>query len=154
MQTLDLLQMNQAENQLMGMIGLTAILDNEEWILTPEEEAERIQHAATKAKEKRASELSLKGFSKPNIISQLSQQIEWLSDEEKRDVLRQANSSKLYIRWEKDQRAKEKAKNEQLAIELKNTWTANRIYKLMVSTANSEFSKKLIFDSNTKLLIS
>jgi DNA replication protein DnaC len=122
----------------------------EEYILTPEEEEKVLQNEVTRAKEHLQWKLKEAGYSQGDIMLRL-ENAEWNIDRD--EILRRANSSKNYQRWQLAQREKEKAETKQKDDELKLEWTANKIFNLMGWTSENEYGKKFILNGFNQKLI-
>lgn len=124
----------------------------EPYTLTNEEEEKVIEREIISAKKHlvwRMTQLAML----PEQIEFKINQINWDDEINKDDVLRRANMIKNHDIWQLQQREKEKAEEIRKANELKDTWTANKIYQLMAYTSQHIFGKKLILNEDNKGLI-
>lgn len=118
-------------------------VEGEEYILTPEEENRVISHEIQMAKDHYAWKVKGILMTQDEIDFKISQ-INWLEKVDQESILQRANSIKLYDIWIKEQRVKEKLEEERKGKELRETWNAKNIYKLMAWTSQNEYGKKLI----------
>jgi len=117
--------------------------EGEEYILTPEEEARVLAHEIQLAKDHYAWKVKGILMTQDEIDLKISQ-INWLERIDQDAILQRTNSIKHYDNWIKEQRAKEKLEEERRLKELRETWSATNIYKLMAWTSQNEYGKKLI----------
>jgi hypothetical protein len=114
----------------------------EEYILTPAEEEKVLSHEIQLAKDHYA--WKLEGIATKEQIDFKISQINWNERIDREAILQRTNSIKHYDRWIIEQRIKEALNEENKLKELRETWTATNIYKLMAWTSQNEFDKKLI----------
>lgn len=80
-------------------------------------------------------------------------EIDWEKEIDKKGLFETANSNKEYEIWQKSQREKEKLKEVEHQENLKKTWTAQNVFKLMKWTSENVYGKPLIVSENNKKLI-
>jgi hypothetical protein len=114
----------------------------EEYILTQAEEEKVLSHEIQLAKDHYA--WKLEGIATKEQIDFKISQINWNERIDREAILQRTNSIKHYDRWIIEQRIKEALNEENKLKELRETWTATNIYKLMAWTSQNEFDKKLI----------
>lgn len=114
----------------------------EEYILTPAEEEKVLSHEIQLAKDHYA--WKLEGIATKEQIDFKISQINWNERIDREAILQRTNSIKHYDRWIIEQRLKEKIEEDRRGKELKETWSATNIYKLMAWTSQNEYGKKLI----------
>jgi len=117
--------------------------EGEEYILTPEEEGRVLAHEIQLAKDHYAWKVKGILMTQDEIDLKISQ-INWLEKIDQDAILQRTNSIKHYDNWIKEQRAKEKLEEERKLKELRETWNATNIYKLMAWTSQNEYGKKLV----------
>lgn len=115
----------------------------EEWILTPEEEVKVIEHEIKQAKDHLSWKMTGVLKTKDEIDLKISQ-VNWEEKIDKEALLQRANSLKHYDRWVIAQRVKDAFDEEQRMQKLRDTWTAENIYKLMAWSSQNDYGKKLI----------
>jgi len=126
--------------------------DPEPYILTKEEEDRIIEFELKSAKDYVKWKMEqLKAL--PEQIEQRISEIDWDAKVNKDEILLRANSIKNHEVWLKEKHKKDKEEEERLATELKNHWTAKRMYNLMAWTSQNVFSKKLIVNNDNRHLI-
>jgi DNA replication protein DnaC len=126
--------------------------EQEPYILTKEEEEGIIEHAIAEAKKHLVWKMSQLAALPEQIESRLSQ-IDWNAQIDRNELLKRSNMLKHHDQWQKEQRKKDKETEENRKKELRELWTANRMFKLMSWTSQNEFGKKLIVNDDTKKLI-
>lgn len=124
----------------------------EEYILTEEEEKAVMENEVVSLKKYYAWKLANYGLSEMEVLSRLAQ-IDFESAINREQTLKRANSNKLYDRWQKAQREKEKKEAALKQEEVKSFWTAKNLYNLMAWTSEKVYGKKLIVNDNTTPLI-
>lgn len=122
------------------------------YILTKEEEERVIENEIISAKKHLAWKMTKLAMLPEQIDFKLNQ-INWEEQIDREDILRRANMIKNHDIWQKEQREKERLEEIRKAKELKDTWTANKVYQLMAYTSQHVFGKKLIFNEENKELI-
>lgn len=126
--------------------------DEEKYILSKQEEEAAISFAIESDKKHMAWKLARAGFSQQEIESRLSKET-WMDEEKRARVLKQANSNRLYYIWQKEQREKEKADEQRKEAELKEKYSAKRMFGLMKWASENNFGKPLIVtEDNLKLI--
>lgn len=127
--------------------------EEEDYILTPEEESKLIAHAIERAKEHKhwrfRNEFNL---SEMETISRISQ-IDFEKEINKDEILKFANSCKHQENWQNERREKEKEEKIKKEEDLQKAWTAKRTYALMKWSSLKEYDRTLILNENNKHLI-
>lgn len=126
--------------------------EQEEYILTPDEEQEIISTAINNAKKHFFHTHSNYGESKLSIEKKISE-IDWEGQIDKQNLFTVCNSNKQQILWHKSQRDKEEKEKKDRLINLEKSHSARFIFNLMAWTSENVFRKKLIVNDDTKKLI-
>lgn len=124
----------------------------EPYILTEEDEARVLENELASAKKYYAWRMWRAGAMEGQILQKLAE-VDWTDVLNVADVLERANSNKLYEQWQRDQRHREKLEAEEKAAELKRSWTAGRMYRLIKWTSEHIYGKVLIENDDTMALI-
>lgn len=122
------------------------------YILTKEEEERVIEHEIISAKKHLVWKMTQLAMLPEQIEFKINQ-INWDEQIDKNDILRRANMIKNHDLWQKQQRENERLEEVRKVKELKDTWTANKVYQLMAHTSQNVFGKKLIVNEDNKKLI-
>lgn len=138
---------------LASRLNLTKPDDEpEEYILTKEEEDIVIRNAIEQKKKHKEWNLTDKGLSK-EVVSTTISGIDWNERIDREDVLKTANSNKLYSIWHQQQREKDKANFLKQQGELLKRCDAKYFYNLMAWASENNYGKKLIcHEDNTPLI--
>lgn len=126
--------------------------ETEPYILTREEEERSIGHAIEAQKKHLAWKMADKGLKEEQILAKLAS-INFGDMLDMEGVLSAANSAKNYLKWQLEQR--EKDKNEAIAkeAELKSRCTAKYMYNVMAFASKNIYGKELIVhDDNLDLI--
>lgn len=142
-------KLHQLAKQL-NLIGPDDIPDP--YILTKDEEDRVIEHEIISAKKHLVWKMTQLAMLPEQIEFKINQ-INWDEQIDKDDILRRANMIKNHDLWQKQQRENERLEEIRKAKELKDTWTANKVYQLMAHTSQNVFGKKLIVNEENKKLI-
>lgn len=127
-------------------------IEQEEYILTPEEEIVVIRNAIGAKKNHKA--LKYAGMGMPTkVIEEKLLTIDWDKEINREAVLKHANSNKQYQIWQQQQRVNEKNEAVEKRNALKKVWDANRFFKMMKYVSGSEYGKSLIVNDNTMQII-
>lgn len=114
----------------------------EVYILTPEEEEKVIAHEIQLAKDHftwKHQDIA----TREQIDFKISE-IDWNEKIDRVAILQRTNSIKHYDIWLKEKRIQDALDEKRKLDELKKTWTAENMYKLMMWTSQNEFYKKLL----------
>lgn len=122
------------------------------YILTKEDEDRVIEHEIISAKKHLVWKMTQLAMLPEQIEFKINQ-INWDEQIDREDILRRANMIKNHEVWQKQQREKERQEEIRKAKELKDTWTANKVYQLMSHSSQYVFGKKLIVNDENKGLI-
>lgn len=141
--------MDQTLKQLLEKQWTLTESEPEPYILTPEEEFEAIQWEKDQARNHMAWKMRQLLFLEPQIAEKLSE-INWDEKINREVILQKANSNKHYDLWQKKQREVEKVQEKKKLDELKETYTAKNMFKLMQWASENEFGKKLIVNEDNK----
>lgn len=140
-------------HQLAKQLNLTGPDDKPDpYILTKDDEDRIIEHEIISAKKHLVWKMTQLAMLPEQIEFKINQ-INWDEQIDKEDILRRANVIKNHEIWQKQQREKERQEEIRKAKELKDTWTANKVYQLMAHTSQYAFGKKLIVNDENKGLI-
>jgi DNA replication protein DnaC len=126
--------------------------DAESYILTPEDEKKVLEHSVTRAREHETWKMRNKGISEGEIKTRLMG-MDFTKLIDKAAVLAYANTCKSYEIWEEEQKKIQEEQRVQKEKELKEMWTAKRMFHLMKITADQEYGKTLIVNENNRHLI-
>lgn len=124
--------------------------EQEEDILTDEEKQQAIDWERKRAREHRKSKYMLMGLPEADAIIRADREDLELNYEE---ILARANSNKHYGKWQQKRREEEKRQEIEKIEQLRQTWSAKNIYRLMQWTSEEEFGKKLIVTEGNKHFI-
>ncbi len=139
---------------LAKRLRLTSLDDKpEEYILTVEEENIVVENEIKRTRAHKEWKLKQLGFIEGDILSRLSD-VDWNNEIDRDEILKRANSSKHYENWQREQREKEKTEAKQKDEELKQEWTAKKVFNLMNWTSENEYGKKFVVNEFNKKLIS
>ncbi|MFD2921994.1 hypothetical protein ACFS6H_19900 [Terrimonas rubra] len=148
--------MNQASEKIMLLakqLNLTPSETEEvEYILSKEEEEMCIQNAIDKEKQNmiwRMNEASANQFQ----IEMRIKNTNWDQLINRDEILKLANSSKLHLEWEKQQRLKEKEAEKELKAEISKRCDAKYFYKILKKGCQGIKNKPLIVSNETLPLI-
>ncbi len=129
---------------LAKQLNLTSYEDEiEEYILTKEEEENLVRKEIDSQQKHLAWKMRQYLSTAEEIYLKISQ-IDWDEKIDKQLLFQRANSSKQYGIWEKQQREKEKEELAKKQKELKEQWTAKRMYHHMAWVSENQYGKKLI----------
>lgn len=124
----------------------------EEYILSKEEEDERINNEIDSKKKYMSWKLEQLQFSKQEILKKISE-VDWQKEIDREEILQQSNSIKHQNIWHEEQRRKEKEADENKKKELIERCDATYMFKLMKWSSQNNFGRKLIVNENTTYLI-
>lgn len=147
--------MEPIQKHLKGIAGLEEILSSikpDEYILTETEEQEAISHAIISARMHLAWRMEQINCNENEILAKIKS-TDWDLEINKDEVLKQANSNKHASIWEKQQREKEKSEHAEKIKWIIEKCDAKYFYRLMAGTSKNKYGKDLIFDEQTKSLI-
>lgn len=136
----------------MELEDQSSLIKPDEDILTPQEKTDAVMHAINSAKKHLAWKMEQIHCNENEIQAKIKS-IDWDSEINKEEVLHRANSNKHAAIWEKEQREKEKNDNSEKMRSVTEKCDANYFYRLMAGTSKNKFGKELIFDEQTKTLI-
>lgn len=134
---------------LAKQLNLTNSDEIEEYILTKEEEEILIRNEIDSQKKYIAWKMR-KALSTVDEIEIKLSQINWDERIDQPSIFKRANSIKHYGIWEKQQRLKEKEELANKQKELKEQWTAKRMYHHMAWVSENQYGKKLIVKDDKK----
>lgn len=144
---------NQALAQLVKRLNLTNLEDEKEpYILSKDDEDYAIANELLRLKQHVAWKMKGLAYDESQIAEKING-IDWDSQIDRTAILIRANSNKNYELWQKGQRDKERQETARKALELKEIWTAEQIYKLMKWTSQNTYNKPFIQNENNKHLI-
>lgn len=126
--------------------------ETEEYILSKEEEDQRINNEIDSKKKYMSWKLEQLQYSKQEILKKISE-VDWQKEIDRDEILKQANSVKHQNLWHEDNRKKEKEAEENRKKELIERCDARYMFKLMKWSSENNFGKKLIVNDNTTYLI-
>ncbi len=132
-------------------LNLTS-LEEEEYILTSEEENRAIGYAIEQAKKHKAWKLSQMGLSEMEILSRLSQ-IDFTEEIDRGKILLISNSNKHRQIWNETRREEEREFEKKRILDLRKKYTAEYVFKLMQFNSRKEYGKNLIVNDFNKHLI-
>lgn len=143
--------------QLAKTLNLTRLdIEPEPYILTKREEDAVIEHAISEAKKHMAWKLADKSagiaLSENEILTKIAL-VDWSDRINREDLLFKANANKQYSLWQEDQRQREREVKASRQKELKELWTANRMFSLMRYNSKNEYGRDLIVNEENKILI-
>lgn len=145
------------KNLLMSLarqLNLTSLEpEKEEFILTPEEVEVIVFNSVEKAKERKRWKLTDMGLN-PFDVEDRIERTEWKSEIDFDSILERANSNKHYQIWQKEQREKEKEAEIKAIKDLKESWSAKKMFSHMKWASENIFGKQLIVNEDNKKLIS
>lgn len=124
----------------------------EPYILTTEEEQERIAEEVKSLKKHFAWKLSGAGFSEEEILKRIAE-VDWLKKIDKEKILLFANSAKHQNIWHQEQRELEKKEKEDRQKKLIERCDARYMFRLMKWASANEFGKELIVNPDNTPLI-
>lgn len=134
-------------------LNLTSLENEQEsYILTKDDEDYVISNSLQGLKQHMIWKLQGIGYTEEQIIAKIKE-VDWDSKIDRDALLKRANSNKNYERWQIEQRAKEKQKEIDDALELKKVWTAKNVYGLMKWTSFNLFGKQLVLNQDNEKLI-
>lgn len=144
---------SQLKNQLGKLLTLTNLEDEQdEYVLTPEEEQARIRHEVESKKMQAVFKLRALEYSEGEILKKIAE-TDWESLIDRQEALKQANSAKLQNLWHDAQRKKEADNEAKNRLELISRCDAKYMFKLMKWSSLNIFGKNLIVNQGNKLLI-
>lgn len=139
--------------KLVKQLNLTVFdLKEEEWILTPEEERNALEQAKNSVREHFRWKLDGLGYGSSEIEVKIAG-INWIEKIDEKEVLSRANSNKHAKIFHDQQRELEKTALVSHQKQLKESWTATRIYRLMQATSEQVYERKFIVNEYNKELI-
>jgi len=139
---------------LAERLSLTSLEKEEDpYILTKEEEDLAIHYATVSLKSNMSWKLKGMAYTDEQILKKISE-IDWESKIDRAQILNHANYNKNYDIWQQERRDKERQEELRKQQELKDLWTANRVYGLMRWTSENVYHKQLVFNDNNRKLIS
>lgn len=143
--------------QLAKTLNLTRLdIGSEPYILTKKEEDAVIDHAIAEAKKHMAWRLADKSagiaLSEGEILTKIAL-VDWSERIDREEILFRANENKQYSLWQEEQRQIERVVKAEKQKELKEVWTAKRMFSMMSYVSQNEFGKKLIVNDDNKSLI-
>lgn len=127
-------------------------IEEEEYILTSEEEVEVIRNTIGAKKNHKALKYAGMGMPMKAIEEKLAT-IDWGVEINNEEVLKRANSNKHYWIWQNKQRELERNEAIEKRKQLKEEWTANRFYSMMKYVSEKEYGKPLLVNDNTMQII-
>lgn len=127
---------------------------DEPYIITPEEEVEIIAHHVNRVKEHAEYLLQREvGIKTKQEIEWKLSQIDFKSQIDYATVLKFANSCKHQKLWQEEQKKKQEEELASKRKELRDTWSAKRIYSLMKLVSKEIFDRVLVMDDDNLHLI-
>lgn len=124
----------------------------EEMILTEKEKEDAIRNAIISAKKHKIWKLADKGATADDIERKIKA-IDWEKEINQENILIIANKNKHRLIDQKKQEVLRKIEAEKKRKELKEIWTATKLYNLMEWTSKNVYGKKLLYDFDNSLLI-
>lgn len=124
----------------------------DEYVLTKDEEDFVLANELLSLKQYKSWKMKGLGYTDIQIIEKLSSP-ELENEINREETLKRANSNKLYGIWQSEQRLKEKEDSVKKKEELKESWTAKNMYRLMQWTSENIYGKKLILNKHNKHFI-
>lgn len=130
----------------------TLSTEKEDYILTKDDEDYAISHAIIQLRKHKCWKMEQAGMNEQSILAKISS-IDWEAEINKDEILQTANSNKLYDIWQKEQREKELADNENKLKLLKQRCDAIYFYRLMFWSSVNVYEREFIkHDDNTPLI--
>lgn len=124
----------------------------EPYILTPDEEQAAIRYAIQRAKDWYIDQHLKIGFKLGTVELKVAG-INWEEAIGREAVLKQCNSNKQHVEWEKRERDAEKQRELARRLELQETWTAKQIFTLMRWTSETVYGRQLEVNDHNRQLI-
>ncbi len=135
---------NNRLQKLAKQLNLTSSNDGQdEYILTKEEE-DRLVRNEIDAQKKLIAWKMRQALSTADEIDLRLSKMNWDDRIDRKSMFDRANSVKHYGIWEKQQREKEKEEIAKKQKELKEQWTAKRMYHHMAWVSENQYGKKLV----------
>lgn len=142
---------NQPLAQLAKRLNLTDP-EVEEYILTKEEEVDRIEFEITQHKKHFAWKLAQLEYSEQEILKRISE-VNWEEKIDREEILKNANSNKHQNVWHEQQRKKEKEEKDNAYKRLIEKCDAKYMWKLMKWNSENNLEKKFILNEHNKTLV-
>lgn len=124
----------------------------EPYILSKDDEEYILANELLRLKNHMAWKLKGLAFSEMEIAKKISE-VDWDKQIDRTAILARANSNKNYELWQKSQREKERQDEIRKAAELKEMWTAEKVYGLMKFTSQNVYEKPFILKKENRQLI-
>jgi DNA replication protein DnaC len=126
--------------------------EKEPYILSKDDEDYIIANELLRLKQHLAWKMKGLAFDDSQIEAKVKA-TDWEAEIDRTAILKRANSNKNYELWQKEQREKERQDAAKKALELKELWTAENIYKLMRWTSENVYGKPFILHEHNKQLV-
>jgi len=148
--------MEHIKNQLLQLAERLKMIspeeEQEEYILTPEEEKKIIDYAI-ESKKKYHSWKLFKVCKSDVLVQEKMAEINWNEEIDKEGILKRANMLKHHDLWRNNQRIRDAEEEIRKQKVLQELWTAKRIYQLMAWTARNDYEKELIVNEDNRKFI-
>jgi DNA replication protein DnaC len=138
--------------QLAKKLNLTSSDEEEPYTLTTEEERDIIDNAIKATKDWHIWKMRSLNLPEGEIENKLAM-INWDEKIDRPQILQQANSRKIHLEWQKENRRKEKEAELAKQEELKKNWSASRMFRYMEWASFSKYKEQLIVNDDNKALI-
>jgi hypothetical protein len=142
----------QSNPEYQAQAEALSLTSSEPYILTPEEEAQAIDHAITEAKKWYAWRMNRLKPSQFEIEAKLSG-VNFDELVNRQEVLQKANSIKHQSIWHEERKALRLKEEKDKVEQLEKEWSASQMYRLMRWTAINQFGKDLVESNDTFPLI-
>lgn len=124
----------------------------EPYILTKDDEDKLIGHAIAEAQKLAVWKMRQLLMGQNEIDAKINL-IDWNGEIDRDEILQRANMVKNHEIWQKEQRVKEREEEKRRKQELKELWTAKRMYQHMSWVSQNEYGKKLVVNSDNREFI-
>lgn len=126
--------------------------EQEEYILTKEEETASIRNAIDSLRKHKEWQLKHQGFKEGDVLLRMSK-IDFEKEIDKENVLKISNSNKLYNIWQKEQIKRKEEEEVRKREELQKVCTAKYMFNVMSWTSKNVYNKALVVNSSNSALI-